>query len=124
MICIYFTILSVHKLRKLVTMMLYLDSNQMYCYVYAIRFAIFAETIKILKKCVQNVASIHIKNVVEDFMNYLGKLNEKFKRIILKAHNTQKCDSHFILKYMNLHSTGVVGAHDHGDCDPTEQECS
>lgn len=37
-------------------------------------------------------------------MAYLGNIKDKFKRIILLAHNSQKYDSHFILKYMYMNS--------------------
>ncbi|RYE17513.1 MAG: hypothetical protein EOP45_15650, partial [Sphingobacteriaceae bacterium] len=33
-------------------------------------------------------------------MNYLGELNDKFTKIIAIAHNAQRYDSHFILRYM------------------------
>lgn len=43
-------------------------------------------------------------DVVNDFMIYLGNINEKFTRIIILAHNSQKYDGHFLLKYMYSHS--------------------
>lgn len=43
-------------------------------------------------------------NVVHNFMLYLGNINEKFTRIIILAHNSQKYDGHFLLKYMYSHS--------------------
>lgn len=44
------------------------------------------------------------ENVVHNFMVYLGNINEKFTRIIILAHNSQKYDGHFLLKYMYTHS--------------------
>lgn len=43
------------------------------------------------------------ENVIENFMQYLGSLSEKFRRIVVIAHNGQKYDMHFILKYMYNH---------------------
>lgn len=42
-------------------------------------------------------------DVIENFMQYLGRLNDGFKQIIIIAHNGQKYDLHFILKYMYKH---------------------
>lgn len=39
-------------------------------------------------------------DVVQSFMEYLGSLSEKFRKIIVIAHNGQKYDLHFILKFM------------------------
>lgn len=39
-------------------------------------------------------------DVIHKFMQYLGQLPEKFKKIIVIAHNLQKYDGHFILQYM------------------------
>lgn len=44
-------------------------------------------------------------NIIDDFMQYLGELNDKFTRIIVIAHNTQRYDSHFILRYMYANSS-------------------
>lgn len=43
------------------------------------------------------------ENVVKEFMQYLGSLDDKFKQIVAIAHNGQKYDAHFILKYMYKH---------------------
>lgn len=42
-------------------------------------------------------------DVLENFMMYLGQLDEKFRQIVIIAHNGQKYDMHFILKYMYCH---------------------
>ncbi|XP_031634985.1 uncharacterized protein LOC116348215 [Contarinia nasturtii] len=39
-------------------------------------------------------------DVVKEFMEYLGKIDEEFKQITIIAHNAQRYDSHFILKFM------------------------
>lgn len=59
--------------------------------------------------CEQCGVREHIFNsndVIHDFMEYLGKIDDKFKRIILLAHNGQKYDNHFLIKYMYLNSSG------------------
>lgn len=43
-------------------------------------------------------------NIVHDFMQYLGSLDDKFTRIIVVAHNAQRYDAHFILRYMYTNS--------------------
>lgn len=43
-------------------------------------------------------------DVVHNFMVYLGDINGKFTRLIILAHNSQKYDGHFLLKYMYIHS--------------------
>lgn len=43
------------------------------------------------------------EQVIENFMKYLGSINEKFRKIVVIAHNGQKYDMHFILKYMYAH---------------------
>lgn len=40
------------------------------------------------------------ENIIDDFMNYLGEINDKFTRVIIIGHNAQRYDSHFILRYM------------------------
>lgn len=45
------------------------------------------------------------ENVLRDFMQYLGQLDDKFKEVVVIAHNGQKYDLHFILKYMYKHSS-------------------
>lgn len=39
-------------------------------------------------------------DVIDKFMNYLGSISDKFKKIIIIAHNLQKYDGHFLLQYM------------------------
>lgn len=39
------------------------------------------------------------ENVVENFMLYLGKINEKFKYVTIIAHNQQSYDGNFIINY-------------------------
>lgn len=39
-------------------------------------------------------------DIIKKFMNYLGAIPERFKRITVLAHNLQKYDGHFILQYM------------------------
>lgn len=49
---------------------------------------------------------IFMKNdVICNFMHYLGSLPEKFKSIKVIAHNLQKYDGHFILRYMYAHAS-------------------
>lgn len=43
-------------------------------------------------------------NIVHNFMQYLGSLDDKFTRIIVIAHNAQRYDAHFILRYMYANS--------------------
>lgn len=44
-------------------------------------------------------------NIISNFMMYLGKLPEKFKKVVVIAHNFQKYDGHFILQYMYQNSS-------------------
>jgi len=39
-------------------------------------------------------------NIVDDFMQYLGRIDDKFTKVIVIAHNSQRYDSHFLLRYM------------------------
>lgn len=55
------------------------------------------------QNCGQRQHTFIRANVVRDFMLYLGKLNKKFKQVVVIAHNGQKYDAHFILKYMYTH---------------------
>lgn len=43
-------------------------------------------------------------DALENFMTYLGGLNEKFRQVVMISHNGQKYDMHFILKYMYAHT--------------------
>lgn len=45
------------------------------------------------------------ENIVGNFMQYLGEINDKFNRIIIIAHNAQRYDSHFLLRYMYANSS-------------------
>lgn len=44
------------------------------------------------------------ENIVDNFMNYLGGVNDKFTRIIITAHNAQSYDAHFILRNIYANS--------------------
>lgn len=44
-------------------------------------------------------------NIIDDFMEYLGSLDDKFTRVIIIAHNAQRYDSHFILRYLYANSS-------------------
>lgn len=55
-------------------------------------------------KCGQREHLFERNDVIHNFMTYVGNIGEKFTRIFLIAHNAQKYDAHFILKYMYMHS--------------------
>lgn len=44
------------------------------------------------------------QNIIEKFMNYVGSISDKFKRIKIIAHNLQKYDGHFLLQHMYINS--------------------
>lgn len=49
------------------------------------------------------------ENCVESFMQYLTKINRKFNKVIVIAHNMQGYDGHYCLRYMynNNHSWAI-----------------
>lgn len=59
----------------------------------------------ICKRCGKRQHKFWGNNIIHDFMQYLGGLNDKFTRVIVIAHNSQKYDAHFILRYMYANST-------------------
>lgn len=52
------------------------------------------------KKCGVREHVFAKDNVVEQFMQYLDNIPKKFRPITIIAHNAQKYDSHYILRYM------------------------
>lgn len=57
------------------------------------------------EECVNCGAREHVfhgGDIIEKFMTYLGEFPEKFKNIKILAHNLQKYDGHFILRYLYM----------------------